>query len=104
LDARVPQNRAAAMTNRTAPVVFAMERARQLKILGVRRSTVLTLTFILSYVLYLVAGGFVFSHIEGPEEDLWRNHLNAKKSQFLANYSTIKGAGKNDTERYLKKV
>lgn len=70
-----------------------MERARQLKILGVRRSTVLTLTFILSYVLYLVAGGFVFSLIEGPEEDIWRNNLNAMKSKFLANFTTNIAAG-----------
>lgn len=83
------------MTNSTAPVVFAaMERARQLKIFGVRRSTVLTLLFIVSYVLYLVAGGLIFSYIEGPEEDIWRDNINVMKSKFLANYTTIKGAGK----------
>jgi hypothetical protein len=80
------------MTNK--PVVLAMERARRLRILGVRRSTVLTLTFVASYVLFLVAGGFVFSHIEGPEEDLWRANLSNMKRQFLSNFTAnSKSAG-----------
>jgi len=84
------------MTNKAAPVVFAMERARRLRILGVRRSTVLTLTFIMSYVLYLVIGGFVFSHIEGPEEDVWRSNLVSMKRKFLANFTAnSKSAGRS---------
>ncbi|XP_059483069.1 potassium channel subfamily K member 6-like isoform X1 [Neocloeon triangulifer] len=77
------------MTNKAAPVAFAMERARRLKILGVRRSTLLTATFVLSYVLYLCAGGFVFSYIEGPEEARYRKIVLDQRRVFLEKYPSV---------------
>ncbi|CAB3376025.1 Hypothetical predicted protein [Cloeon dipterum] len=77
------------MTNRTAPVAFAMQRARTVTVLGVRRSTVLTLTLVLAYALYLCAGGLVFYHIESPEEDRYRQTVAKHRKAFLDRYPNV---------------
>lgn len=56
---------------------------------GVRRSTVLFCFYILSYLTYLVLGGYIMSILETPNEEALKMKTRMVKNKFLARYPNV---------------
>lgn len=65
--------------------------ARDPTFLGIKCCTWYLLVFILLYIAYLVAGGFLFSTLEAPEENKARQKLFRSKAKFLEKYQGVDG-------------
>ncbi|XP_066995820.2 potassium channel subfamily K member 1 isoform X2 [Anabrus simplex] len=70
-----------------------LTRAHVRQVLGVRRSSLLLLLYVVFYVAYLVTGGLVFAALESPAEMHLKNKVNNARNAFLERYSNVKGYG-----------
>lgn len=66
-------------------------RAHVRQLLGIRRSTVLLLCYVIGYIVYLVAGGLVFAALEAPIEREIRDDLASSIHKFLKKYTCVEG-------------
>ena len=56
---------------------------------GVRRSTVLFVFYVVSYLAYLFIGGYIMSLLETPHEEELKKRTRNLKEHFLQNYPQI---------------
>ncbi|XP_071445275.1 potassium channel subfamily K member 4-like [Hetaerina americana] len=59
------------------------------QLLGIRRSTLLLLSYVAFYVTYLAMGGIVFSALEGPDEDRLVERLLTTRLRFLQEHPCV---------------
>ena len=57
----------------------------------VARSSLRTVLLVFFLGVYLVVGAVVFSLIEGPREEDWRDKLRQKRSDFLESQECVTG-------------
>lgn len=60
-------------------------------VLGMRRSSLLLILYIIFYVVYLVTGGLVFAVLEAPEEEDLRLSVLKMKEDFLSAHLCVTG-------------
>ena len=68
---------------------------------GVRRSTCLLLLYIITYLGYLVGGGFLFSYLESRYEMDTKREINDFKERFIKKHH---GVSSEDVEEFVREV
>ncbi len=58
---------------------------------GVRRSTWLLAIYIVTYVSFLVVGGYLMALLEGDNEKRLKGEVHQKKKDFLEKYPQVNG-------------